>query len=108
MNKYILFVNIDSILKEKYLDSYLKDGYVLLYSEDKSLAFRKGESSLDNKIELDYIKGSISMLKRLRIKNVIALDISEEMSKVTGKPHLDNLFWKRIKMKAMKKFIEII
>ncbi len=105
MNKYILFINIDSILKEKYLESYLKDEYELLYSDDKSLAFRKGESSLDKEIELDYIRGTISMIKRLRLKKVITLDISEEMSKVTGKPHLDNMFWKRIRMKAMREFV---
>ncbi len=106
MSKYIILINLDNILREKYLESYLKEGYILIYSDDNSLAFRLGESNLDNKVELDYIRGAVSNIKRTRLKKVIILDISDEMSKVTGKPHLDNLFWKRIKNKAISSLVE--
>ena len=106
MNKYLVFVNLDNILKEKYLESYLKDGYELIYSDDNSLSFRLGESKLDKDIELNYIRSVISTIKRMRIKRVIIIDITEEMNKATGKIKLDGLFIRKIKNKVMKEMLK--
>lgn len=103
--KYIIFVNLDNILKEKYLESYLQDGYKLIYSDDNSLSFRLGESNLDKDIELDYIRSAISTIERMRTKRVIIIDITEEMNKATGKIKLDGLFIRRIKNKAIKELV---
>lgn len=108
MNKYIVFINLDNILRDKYLESYLKDGYTLIYSDETSLGFRLGEPKYEEEVELNYIKGTIQIIKRMRLKKVIAMDITEEIAKSTGNITTDNWYTKVIRHKAMKELVNSI
>ena len=60
--KYILLLNIDALSKNIFLNSYINDGYEIVFDTNNNILLRKNSNSI--KDEETYIKILTSYLKR--------------------------------------------
>ena len=62
--KYLLLYKLDDMLKEKILDGYLKDGFIISYEIDNIILIKKSDITI--KDEDIYIKVLFSFINRSR------------------------------------------
>ena len=62
--KYLLLYKLDDMLKEKILDGYLKDGFIISYEIDNIILIKKSDININD--EDIYIKVLFSFINRSR------------------------------------------
>lgn len=88
--KYLLIHNLEENIKEKALNSYLKEDYQIIYEDKNNIIIKKGkEKIIDEEV---YIKITISTLKRKELINKSKgkiIDITEAFKYAKTKKEYD-------------------
>jgi len=92
--KYILIYKLDELVKEKIINGYMKDGFILCHEENNILLIKKDDDLI--KDEEIYIKILFSNIKRNSLlknkKLVIDLTKAFEYAKEHDVKSFDNKF----------------
>ena len=91
--KYILMHNLDDIVKEKTLKSYLNEGYNIIYEDKENTIIKNFREQIED--EETYIKITISHIKKTTILDkargkIIDITKAFEYAKKKGKYNLLN------------------
>ena len=88
--KYLLVHNLEEKIKEKTLNSYLKEGYQIIYEDKQNIIIKKDKERIID--EDTYIKITISTLKRNELINKskgLIIDITKAFEYVKTKKEYD-------------------
>ena len=106
---YLLLHNLEDYTYKNILESYKKDGYIILYKEDNNTLIKK--SNLNIKDEEIYIKVLFSQLNKNKMisdSKGLVIDITNAFLhayKKNGFDKFDNIFTWTIKNTLIKKII---
>ena len=88
--KYLLMHNLEENIKEKSLNSYLKEGYQIIYEDKNNTIIKKDKEKIID--EDKYIKITLSILKRKELINKSKgkiIDITEAFKYAKTKKEYD-------------------